>query len=108
MLIVDPMHNLFLGTAKHILKQVWIERGILSAPQFETIQQRVDLSTVPSDIGRIPHKVYSGFASFTAYQWKNWVIYFSLSSLYDILSGDNLECWRHCVGMLVVMPETAK
>ena len=29
MLAVDPMHNLFLGSAKHILKNVWIKRDIL-------------------------------------------------------------------------------
>ena len=23
--IVDPMHNLFLGTAKHIMKNVWLD-----------------------------------------------------------------------------------
>ena len=27
--VVDPMHNLFLGTGKHVM-QVWINRGILS------------------------------------------------------------------------------
>ena len=55
---------------------------------------------VPSDIGRIPYKVRSGFSSFTADQWKNWTIHFSLLVLHDILSGENLECWRHfCVSL---------
>ena len=27
MLAVDPMHNLFLGTAKHVLNAIWHERG---------------------------------------------------------------------------------
>ena len=97
MLIVDPMHNLFLGTAKHFLKTVWIERGIISDSQFSAIQCRIDSSMVPSDIGRIPYKVRSGFSSFTADQWKNWTIHFSLLVLHDILSGENLECWRHFV-----------
>jgi len=30
MLIVDPMHNLFLGSAKHYLKAVWIEPDTVS------------------------------------------------------------------------------
>ena len=25
MLVIDPMHNLLLGTAKHILKDVWLK-----------------------------------------------------------------------------------
>lgn len=94
---VDPMHNLFLGTAKHFLKTVWIERGIISDSQFSAIQCRIDSSMVPSDIGRIPYKVRSGFSSFTADQWKNWTVHFSLLVLHDILSGENLECWHHFV-----------
>ena len=59
------------------------------------IQERVDSLIVPSDIGRIPHKILSGFSSFTADQWKNWEMYYSLIALHDILSNDVLECWRH-------------
>ena len=35
--------------------------------------------------------------SFTADQWKNWVFYFSVVSLRDILPSEKLECWRHFV-----------
>lgn len=28
--IIDPMHNLFLGTPKRILQQQWIENGLIS------------------------------------------------------------------------------
>ena len=76
-LVVDPMHNLFLGTANHFLKAVWLESGVISQAQFEIIQHRVDLATTPSGIGRIPNKISSGFSSFTADQWKHWVVYFS-------------------------------
>ena len=41
MLIVDPMHNLFLGSAKHFLKSVFIGKGIITESQFDTIQKRV-------------------------------------------------------------------
>ena len=61
------------------------------------IQERVDTLIVPSDIGRIPYKMLSGFSSFTADQWKNWVMYYSLIALRDILSTDIFECWRHFV-----------
>lgn len=52
---------------------------------------------LPSDIGRIPQKISSGFSSFTADQWKNWSLYFSVIVLRDILPNDTLECWRHFV-----------
>ena len=97
MLVIDPMHNLYLGSAKHILKAVWIEKGILTYSDFDVIQNRVDKCTVPTDIGRIPHKILSGFSSFTADQFKNWVIYFSLVALRGILCDEHLEIWRHFV-----------
>jgi len=36
-------------------------------------------------------------SSFTADQWKNWTVYYSLLVLHDILSSENLGCWRHFV-----------
>lgn len=57
----------------------------------------MDRFVVPSDIGRIPHKIFSGFASFTADQFKNWIVHFSLITLRDILAPNDLECWRHFV-----------
>ena len=61
------------------------------------VQNRIDKIICPPDIGRIPNKIKSGFASFTADQFKNWIVYFSLLSLSDILFGPDLECWRHFV-----------
>ena len=97
MLIIDPMHNLFFGTAKMIFQNIWLNRGILTPQSFEVIQERVDSIVVPPGIGRIPHKIKSGFSSFTADHWKNWTLYFSLIALHDILDDDDLECWRHFV-----------
>ena len=50
----DPMHNLFLGTAKNILKNIWLDN--FSANNLQHIQKLVDSSEVPKSIGRIPHK----------------------------------------------------
>ncbi len=97
MLVVDPMHCLFLGTAKYYLKRIWIENAIISNSDFDVIQQSVDSTIAPAGIGRISCKIYSGFSSFTADQWKNWVNYFSLLSLQGRLHGNDLECWRHFV-----------
>lgn len=38
MLIVDPMHNLFVGSAKRILKFLWIERQMISNSDLGVIQ----------------------------------------------------------------------
>ena len=97
MLIVDPMHNLFLGSAKYLKIYILVGKKIISETDFVVIQERVDNLIVPPDVGRIPHKILSGFSSFTADQWKNWVMYYSLIALRDILSNDIFECWRHFV-----------
>ena len=57
----------------------------------------VDKVCVPAGIGRIPHKIASGFSSFSADQWKNWTIYYSLIVLHNKLPKEHLECWRHFV-----------
>ena len=61
MLCIDPMHNLFLGTGKHMLS-IWIEQGWLTKEHFATIQNFVDELVLSSDIGRIPNKIQSGFS----------------------------------------------
>ena len=69
--LVDPVHSLFLGIAKHTTK-VWKDLGILTAEHFSAIQEKVDSMNPPPEVGRIPRKIQSGFASFTADEWKNW------------------------------------
>ena len=97
MLAIDPMHNLFLGIAKHHLKRIWMSMGLLDDSKFDCIQKRIDNIVVTPDIGRIPCKIKSGFSSFTAEQFKNWVNHFSIIALRDILPSSHLECWRHFV-----------
>ena len=82
--VVDPMHNLLLGTAKHVLS-VWTATGVLQKSHFESIQAKVDSFVTPTDIGRISSKIASGFSSFTAEQWRNWTLIYSLCSLKEII-----------------------
>ena len=44
-----------------------------------------------------PIRLGQDFSSFTADQFKNWIVYFSLISRRGILTGAHLECWRHFV-----------
>lgn len=97
MLVIDPMHCLFLGLAKHFFKRIFIEGEILSEADLTTIQNRVNEMAVPSDIGRIPQNIESSFYHFTADQYKNWVVHYSIICLHGLLSSENMECWRHFV-----------
>lgn len=96
MTVIDPMHNLFLGTAKRIMSG-WMDLKLLDKGKCAQIQTIVDNFDVPSDVGRIPHKIGSGFASFTADQWKNWTLVFSMVALKGLLPEEHLECWRKFV-----------
>jgi hypothetical protein len=86
------MHNLLLGTAKHIV-DTWKETGVLNKKNVD-IQEKVDSFVSPGDIGRVPMKISSGFAGFTAEQWKNWIIFYSLFALKDILPWRHYNCWH--------------
>ena len=96
MLVVDPMHNLFLGSGKRVLR-IWLDNNLISSSNFNQIQECVDNFVVPSDVGRLPRKIETGFSGFTADQFKNWTVYFSIPALFSILPRVHLECWRHFV-----------
>jgi len=67
------MHNLFLESAKHMMKNVWLndKNEFLSDEDFDRIQELVGSMTVPQDIGRIPGNIAYSFSGFTSDQWKN-------------------------------------
>ena len=96
MCCIDPMHNLLLGTAKHIT-ELWKTNSILSSKEFCLIQEKVNSFVSPADIGRIPSKISSGFSGFTADQWKNWVVIYSLYALKGVLPWDHYRCWHYFV-----------
>lgn len=90
--VIDPMHNLYLGTAKHVMS-IWKDREILTEAHFVTIQERIEKINVPLDVGRIPYKIESGMSSLTADQWKTWTCIYSLYVLHDVLPKEHLDCW---------------
>ena len=93
MCTVDPMHNLLLGTTKKII-QIWKDLNIVDSKAFDAIQEKVDSFICPPDIGRVPYKISSGFSGFTAEQWKNWTIFFSLFALKDVIPWQHYNCWH--------------
>ena len=96
MLIIDPMHNLFLGSGKHMIN-LWLDTGLITKSHYSQIQEFLDSFIVPTDIGRIPRKIETGFSGFTADQLKNWITIYSIPALYNILTMPHLNCWRYFV-----------
>ena len=40
--MIDPMHCLFLGIARWIVKRLWIEEGVLLSESLKVIQKKMD------------------------------------------------------------------
>ena len=97
MLIIDPMHNLYLGTTKYIFN-LWIERNIITSESVDIINKRIISLVVPPEVqfGRLP-ACLNHPSSLTAEQWMLWVNYYSLYCLYDLIATTHFECWRHFV-----------
>ena len=90
--VVDPMHNLFLGTAKHMLK-VWIESEVLSKDHLATLEKQICSFVTPDGIGRLPSNIGSNFGGFTADQWKNWTLIYSPILLRGMIGDEHWRCW---------------
>ena len=93
MCTIDPMHNLLLGTSKNVI-ETWKVNSVIDSKMYDTIQQRVDSFVCPPDMGRVPSKISSGFSGFTAEQWKNWTLFFSLFALKNIIPWQHYNCWH--------------
>ena len=54
-IVIDPMHNLYLGTAKRMMKE-WTsgDQPLISIHDLKKIQDIIDTTPPPSDIGCIP------------------------------------------------------
>ena len=70
MLVIDPMHCLYLGIAKHILQRVWIEKEVIPRVKYSLIHQPLNAVQCPSHVGRMPNVFYC-FGGYTADQYKN-------------------------------------
>ena len=97
--IIDPMHNLFTGTAKHVMKNIWLDSDnpLLEKKDLLKIQEKLDKLKVPATVGRMPKKIQNSYGGFTADQWKSFTVLFSIYALWDILPSCDLELWRDFV-----------
>ena len=90
---IDPMHNLFLGTSKKMFK-VWTDLKLFSKSQLKEIEERINSVEVPCDIGRLPMRITSNSGSYTAEQWKNWTLIYSIFCLKGVLPEEHFRCWQ--------------
>ena len=60
MLLIDPMHNLYMGTAKHVMFDILIGRSVLKKEALDKIRSRLGNTVVPSGLGRLPSSISPG------------------------------------------------
>ena len=66
---------------------------MISSKDLIIIQRRVNDMKVPRSVGRIPRKIASNFAGFTADQWRSWTTIYSLFALKGCIDDSNYQCW---------------
>ena len=96
---VDPMHCLFLGIAKWIVKRIWVDEEILTTNTLKMVQKKMDEFQIPSDLGRIPGKIHAGegFSNFTADQWRIFFTIYATVSLWKHLPEIDRKILAHFV-----------
>ena len=99
---VDTMHNLYLGTGKHVFT-TWVKTGTLTSQDLLVIEKRIKSFFVPVDVGRLPSNIKSSYKGFTANQWKNWITIYSLVILKDLLPPAHLQCWQLFVRSCIIL-----
>src|SRR5947207_11224044 len=104
-LTVDPMHCLFLGIAKWIVKKIWVDEGVLTPDNLKNIQRKMNQIQVPADLGRIPRKIDrgEGFINFTADQWRTFFTIYATTSLWEYLSTIDRTILTHFVRVCSVL-----
>lgn len=102
---VDPMHCLFLGIAKWIVKRIWVDENILTQNALQSIQKKMNEFQVPADLGRIPGKIHcgEGFSNFTADQWRNFFLIYATVVLWEYLPDKDRKILTYFVRVCTIL-----
>ena len=82
--ILDPMHAIFLGTVKHIIKLL-VDLEIIDEDDLIAIDVMIQDVYRPSDAGRVPRGFVSNWKQFTAAEFKNFLLAFAGDVLKEIV-----------------------
>ena len=91
--VIDPMHNLFEGSAKYFMKLL-LENNLINMGIVKNVSKAF---VTPVKIGRLPMKIDSNYSGFTADQWRNWTIIYSPIVLKDAITPELYDIWMNFV-----------
>ncbi|OAD76900.1 hypothetical protein PHYBLDRAFT_62915 [Phycomyces blakesleeanus NRRL 1555(-)] len=90
--IIDPMHNLFLGTPKRMMER-WIKERLIDNRKLATMQAMAETMVVPMDYVVLKSKIRKGFPYMKADEWKSWVLVYSPILLKAVLPIEMFRNW---------------
>ena len=94
--VIDVMHNLFTGIAKHFCGYL-INNNYLSKEDLHKIDVKLGQLSDSCDNGWRPKCFSSRWTSWTAYEWKSWILTYSLYAFQDVLDEEHLNIWHSFV-----------
>jgi hypothetical protein len=103
---IDVMHCLYLGIASWLVKSLWIPEGKISRRNLEKIEETMQRTQVPQDIGRIPRKVAigdEGFSGLTADQWRTFFTVFAAPTMWDLLPVHDCDILAYFVRACTIL-----
>ena len=71
-----------------------MEQGLLKKQDIKIVEKRIKEFDVGTGLGRLPHKISANYGCYTASQWKNWTLVYSLFVLDGLLPKEHLQCWQ--------------
>ncbi|GBC19806.2 hypothetical protein GLOIN_2v1786147 [Rhizophagus irregularis DAOM 181602=DAOM 197198] len=104
-IIVDPMHCLFLGIARWIMKRIWIDEGVLIPNDLKKIQEKMNQFKIPADLERISGNIErgEGFSNYTADQWRIFFMIYATTSLWEHLPSKDRKILTHFVRVCSIL-----
>jgi hypothetical protein len=97
-LTLDPLHLLYLGVAKHVMKH-YVEIGVFSDLQLYKMQQFMNELIIPESHGRMAGKIgtanpKAAFADVLGAEYRHWVLHWSEGAMRNAgVAGEHLDIW---------------
>ena len=61
---------------------------------MKILEKRIEQMDVSNNIGSLPKRISSNYGSYTAEQWKNWTLIYSVFALKGVIEDKHLPCWQ--------------
>ncbi|OAD69113.1 hypothetical protein PHYBLDRAFT_172942 [Phycomyces blakesleeanus NRRL 1555(-)] len=90
--VINPIHNLYLKTAKRIMEK-WRSSGLITDAHLAEMQLDADKMVLPEDYTPLGTKIGHGFPFMNANKWKSWYLVYFPVLLRGRLPEAHLSNW---------------